>query len=45
MQKSGLGSSEILAKSQDMMIEVMEAEIKKLENLRGQLDDLKNEAL
>ena len=45
MLKVGLGKSEVLEKSQEMMIEVMEAEVKKLETLRGLLDNLKNEAL
>ena len=45
MQKAGLSYSETLAKSHDMMVETMQAEIQKLEDMHNKLGDLKNEAL
>ncbi len=45
MQKTVHNCSETLAKSQVMMVETMEAEIQKLEDMHNKLDDFKNEAL
>ena len=45
MQKTVLSHSETLAKSQEMMVETMQAEIKKLEDMHNKLDNFKNEAL